>query len=81
MPLKLAEIDELLAAAYAAINVGELSFTAAGGRQVAFHSLDAFTRYIDWLERGRAQVVGEAAAASGDPASAAPVVRFQEARP
>jgi len=75
--MSLEQIDALLTAAYAAINVGELSFAVPNGRTVTFHSLDALTRYIDWLERKRREAVDQAAAAASN-SGYAPKVRFQE---
>ena len=80
MALTLAQIDALLDAAYAAINVGELSFTGPGGRQTVFHSLDTFQRWIDWLEGKRQKLQDEADAASGA-AGGAILTRFVEGPP
>jgi len=82
MPMTLAQIDVLLEAAYAAINVGELSFTAPGGRETTFHSLDAFQRWIDWLEGRRKEVLALPASEGGatvSGADGAARVRFVEA--
>jgi hypothetical protein len=81
MALTLTQVDALLDAAYVASANDQLSFRTPGGHEVVFHTLQARTAYIDWLEGKRRELIDEAAAASGDPASAAPVVSFQEPCP
>lgn len=76
MPQTVAQIDALLALAYAAINVNELSFVGPSRRATVFHSLTEFTQYINWLEGERVKAVEAAATAAGT-GGYAPVVRYQ----
>ncbi len=59
MAITLAQVQTQLAAAWAAINVGELSYSH-DGQQTQFHSLDAMQRHIDWLRGLERELIAEA---------------------
>ena len=72
MAITLEQVQAQLQAAWAAINVGELSYEHQG-HQVTFHSLDALQRHIDWLRLLERELVAET---SSTGAGSAAVVRF-----
>jgi hypothetical protein len=80
MPLTLVQIDAKLTSAHAALEAiisgQEAAFTSPSNRSVEFQNPDAIRRYIDWLEKQRADLVETTALDSGS--TSAPVVRYQE---
>lgn len=72
MAITLEQVQTQLAAAWAAMNVGELSYQH-DGHQTVFHSLDAMQRHIDWLRGLERELLAEASEYGGSA-----VVRFVE---
>lgn len=73
--ITLAQIDTQIDLAWNAINVNELSYNVRG-RELVFHSLDAFQRHINWLLELRQSLLAQADVTAGDPVC--PVVAYRE---
>ena len=64
MPISLAQVSDRLQAAWAAVNLGELSYMHEG-HQTVFQTLDGFQRHIEWLMGLEKKLQEEADALAG----------------